>query len=174
MTADVAPSRGWMPPSNELPRPVATGVHWDAVRVRDLVVGNAVLARLGRDTGAVIEDGRTGVTYWMIRPRAANAWPVMPEVSVLGRGDFVAVPPIRLTRGPGPHWRVPFFTDAYLTDPDRLRTALQAALGNRREAGADDPPPGLTAAQRVRRDQVIHARLREVNRRSIAGEGRFW
>ncbi|WP_236719158.1 hypothetical protein [Wenjunlia vitaminophila] len=165
---------GWMPPAGELPGPVATGVRWDAVRVRDWAVVTATLDRLGRDTGAVIADGRTGAAYWMVPPHAADTWPAMPDVTVLGPGDFVAVPPLRLTRGPGPHWLAPFFADAYLTDPDRLRDALQAATAPAREAEAASVLPGLTPEERARRDQVLSARLREVNHRSTTGEVRPW
>ncbi|KRV49981.1 hypothetical protein AQ490_18160 [Wenjunlia vitaminophila] len=95
-------------------------------------------------------------------------------MSVLGRGDLVAVPPVWLTHGPGPHWRVPFSADAHLTDQDRLRGALAAAMGRLGAPEADDALTGLSAAQRARRNAVLSARLREVNHRSVTREVRPW
>lgn len=166
-------AQGWRPPSDDVPWPVATGVHWDAVRVPDPAVAASVLDRLGRETGAVIADSRTGVRYWLVRPHAADSWPAMTGVSVLGRDDFVAVPPIWKLQGPGPHWRVPFLADSYLTPPDPLCGALLAATEHLQEED-DDALVGLTAERRAWKDRVLRIRLREVNRRSIGRESRPW
>ncbi|WP_244885058.1 hypothetical protein [Wenjunlia vitaminophila] len=150
-------------------------MHWDAVRVPDPAVADAVLDRLGRETGSVIADGRTGVAYWLVRPQAADSWPAMPRVSVLARDDFVAVPPIWMLQGTGPHWRVPFLADSYLTPPDHLCAALLAATAHLQEED-DAPLVGLAAERQAWREQGqrIRSRLREVNRRSITRESRPW
>ncbi|WP_018381728.1 hypothetical protein [Wenjunlia vitaminophila] len=155
----------WASPGGALAVPVAAGVHWDAVRVSDRALGAAVLVYLGRRTGAVIQDGRTGVRYWLVPPRAADPWPALPAVSVLGCGAFVAVPPPRRTTGPGPHWHVPPAPDRHLTPPELLGEALDTAVRHSRHL-APVGPPGLAAVERNRRDQALLARLRDVNRRS--------
>ncbi|KRV49451.1 hypothetical protein AQ490_20975 [Wenjunlia vitaminophila] len=86
----------------------------------------------------------------------------------------MAVPPVWITRGPGPHWRVPFSAEEFLTAPGPLRAALRVAVERPRGPGADAPRPGLTAAQRAWRDAVLSTRLREVNHRSRRREARPW
>lgn len=174
MTGDAALPAEWMPPHGEMATPVAAGVHWDGVRVGDPTLALAVLAHLGRNTGAVIQDGRTGVSYWLVRPQAADAWPAMPAVSVLARGDFLAIPPVWLTRGPGPHWRVPYLADSYLTPPDLLRGALRAAVERTGAPGAGGAGTDLASVQRARRDAALRTRLREINHRSTTREVRPW
>lgn len=46
---------------------------------------------------------------------------------VLGHGEHVVVPPLRRTRGPGPHWRVCPGDGGWLTDRSVLRAAFEDA-----------------------------------------------
>lgn len=158
----------WTPPAGACALTVEAGAHWDAVRVRGLEFSTTVLIFLERRTGSVILDSRTGTRYWLIKPRDADHWPAMADVTVLGRGVHVAVPPAWRTRRPGPHWCVPYDLERYLTDA----TDLHAALCLAREAAQRDghSPPlsttGLTALEREARDERLLRDLRQVNHRS--------
>lgn len=99
------------------------GIHWDAVRVK-APLGDAVLARLGERTGAVIEDTWGRAMYWLVPAGTAATWRV-PGSQALGSACWVTVP------GPvadgGLHWRVPIAGNGLLTAPGPLRDALEAA-----------------------------------------------
>lgn len=99
------------------------GQWWDAVRVpRNL--GESVLAALGPDCGAVIEDPGGALLYWLVPPGEAAGWQTRPGsgVYVHGAATHLAVPGPQRTAGP--HWRVPPTRTRCLTDPVSLRRAL--------------------------------------------------
>lgn len=115
----------WTPPGGTEVRLLPAGRWWDAVRVTRPLAEQA-LAVLGPDTGAVIEDDSGALLYWLIKPGAADEWPRLPQVEVLGRATYVGVPPVAVTSSRA-RWRVPLAHDCYLTDPALLRAALEAA-----------------------------------------------
>ncbi|WFB10210.1 hypothetical protein LRS74_26565 [Streptomyces sp. LX-29] len=115
----------WSPPADPLAQPLPAGRWWDAVRV-DAALGARALAWLGEESGAVIEDRRGAVLYWLVRPGTAGSWAV-PQTAGLGTGHYVAVPPQHRVEGPGPYWRVPLSSTRYLTDAELLTVALRAA-----------------------------------------------
>ncbi|MEU0270598.1 hypothetical protein [Streptomyces sp. NPDC006307] len=118
----------WTPPQGPDVELVPAGRWWDAVRAPSCV-GVSVLARLGEDSGAVIEDGFGATFYWFVGPGAADAWELPQSyVTVRGTATYVAVPPVTRTEGPGLRWAVPFSTTRCLTDPALLHATLAAEL----------------------------------------------
>ncbi|MEU7279163.1 hypothetical protein AB0A69_10350 [Streptomyces sp. NPDC045431] len=118
----------WVPPQGPNVELVAAGRWWDAVRAPSFV-GVRVLARLGGDSGAVIEDGFGATFYWLVRPGAADAWELPGSyVAVQGTATYVAVPPVTRTEGPGLRWAVPLGRTRCLTDPALLHATLAAEL----------------------------------------------
>jgi hypothetical protein len=119
----------WSPPTGGTVELTPAGRAWDAVRVHT-GIGLSAIARLGDDSGAVIEDVHGGILYWLIRPRAADAWELpQPYVEIRGDASYVAVPPVWHTEGHHRlRWIVPPKRIRYLTDPEPLHTALAAAI----------------------------------------------
>ncbi len=118
----------WSPPTGGTVELTPAGRDWDAVRV-PTGIGLSAIARLGDDSGAVIEDVHGGILYWFIRPRAADAWELpQPFVEIRGAASYVAVPPVWHTEGHHRlRWIVPLTRTCYRTDPEPLHTALTAA-----------------------------------------------
>lgn len=146
-TVPVVPPRtspregSWAPPFGQATKLLPAGESWDAVRV-PAYLGDRVLARLGREGGAVVRDPYAHRLYWFIAPGAADAWiagiPDVSFVQVLGTGCWVMVPPLDRRRSAGPYWQVPVADGCRLTDAELLRVVLDAvlaeALGPRAEA----------------------------------------
>lgn len=109
----------------------AAGHTWDAIRVPHLPAQH-VLARLGEDTGAVIDDPYQAVLYWFLSAGAARDWTV-PGTVPLALGQHLVVPPADRLRGPGPHWRVSPTGGRFLTSAHRLRACLRD-MARHREA----------------------------------------
>jgi len=104
----------------------AAGQDWDAVRV-PAPLGLAAMAILGARCGAVLEDPLTSVVYYFVPCGAASRWTVA-GTKALGAGASVAVPPLRRTTGPGPHWRVCPGDGTWVTDAAALQAALEDCL----------------------------------------------
>ncbi|MGQ4389772.1 hypothetical protein [Streptomyces sp. SAS_270] len=121
----VSRARRWTQPSTHQVRLMAAGEWWDAVRV-PLTLGSATLRDLGDATGAVIKDGYGDLLYWLIRPGSAADWR-LAQVSVLGPGCHVAVPPLHRVTGPGLYWHVSPSRDREWTSASLLHSALRTA-----------------------------------------------
>jgi hypothetical protein len=119
----------WSPPAGGTVELTPAGRAWDAVRV-PTGIGLSAIARLGDDSGAVIEDASGGILYWLVAPGATAAWELPePFVEVRGDASYVAVPPLWRTEGHHRlRWIVPLTRTCYLTDPEPLHTALAAAI----------------------------------------------
>jgi hypothetical protein len=117
-----------MPTRNAEVQTLAAGDWWDAVRV-PLGLGVHALRHLEDETGAVIRDGYGGILYWLIRPGSAAHWQ-LPQVTVLGPGCHVAIPPLHRTTGPGLYWQVPPARGRERTVASRLYAALRASLSH--------------------------------------------
>lgn len=102
------------------------GHDWDAVRV-PLTIGQRALDILGRRSGAVIDDPREQVLYWLIRTGSAAVWQ-LSDIRVLGLGAHVTIPPERRTQRPGPHWRICPGDGQLVTDAHALHAAISDAL----------------------------------------------
>ncbi|MET7746724.1 hypothetical protein [Streptomyces sp. NPDC005385] len=106
-----------------------SGLTWDAIVVpRPLGLG--AVAILGPRCGAVVDD-LSNLT-WFVAHGAADGWPLQQATILAETRHTVAIPPVRLTRGPGPHWSVCPGDGDWLTDV----RALQAALEDCFRAGA--------------------------------------
>ncbi|MGW6741126.1 DUF6415 family natural product biosynthesis protein [Streptomyces sp. NPDC055025] len=119
----------WTPPNGTTVEMVPAGRFWDAVRVRSHI-GERVIERLGKGGGAVVEDWKGAVFYWLVPPGTTDAWDLPPSVVLpLGIATFVAVPPVSCT-GEEKHlrWIVPLTATCYLTDPELLHDALTTEL----------------------------------------------
>jgi hypothetical protein len=103
------------------------GHDWDAIQV-PRSVGLTALDILGARSGAVLDEPRDTVLLWFIAPGASAAWDV-PNTRAISEGGDVVIPPHRRTQGPGPHWKICPGDDAWLTDVDALRAAIEDALG---------------------------------------------
>ncbi|WP_335979623.1 DUF6415 family natural product biosynthesis protein [Streptomyces sp. CA2R106] len=114
----------WQPPQRGRLELVSCGQAWDAVKVPGHI-GESVLARLGEETGAVIEDPRGHVWYWLVLPGAPDNW-IECGAECLGMAAYVVVPPADRTEGLGVRWRVPLSSEHYLTEASALRKALAA------------------------------------------------
>ena len=124
----------WMPSRRAEVRTLAAGEWWDAVRVPP-GLGVHALRHLGDETGAVIRDGYGGILYWLISPGSAAHWH-LPQVTVLGPGCHVAIPPLHRTTGPGLYWQVPPSQVRETTATPRLYDALHASLSSDRPPAA--------------------------------------
>jgi hypothetical protein len=138
----------WWPPSGFTVELAPAGHAWDAVRVPS-EIGLPVVARLGDDSGAVIQDVSGGILYWLVRPGAADAWKLpQPFVEIRGETSYVAVPPVgRITGEHRLWWIVPLTRSSYLTDPELLHAALAAEIETVAGSRPDPLPcgPCLTA-----------------------------
>lgn len=120
------------------------GATWDAIRV-PRSVGVIALEILGARSGAVIEDPVAPALYWLVPEGSAARWDIV-GTHALSRGHTLTVPPARRTVGPGPHWRVCPGDEAWLTDADALRAAIEDAY---------DPTARSTGAAAQRRPAPV-------------------
>ncbi len=123
--------QAWSPPNGDTVELTAAGRAWDAVRVPS-GIGLSTIARLGDDSGAVIQDAFGGLLYWLVPP-GADAWEELPQpfVEIRGNASYVAVPPVWHTEDYRRlRWIVPLTHTCYLTDPELLHAALAAAIGD--------------------------------------------
>ncbi|WP_329115477.1 hypothetical protein [Streptomyces sp. NBC_01465] len=102
------------------------GADWDAIRV-PRTIGLTTLEILGSRSGAVVDDAREPALYWFVAPGTAAGWEV-EQTHPLGVGDYLAVPPPRRVKGPGPCWRISPGDRSWFTDADDLRAAVEDAL----------------------------------------------
>jgi hypothetical protein len=89
--------------------------------------GASALAVLGSASGAVIEDPRETVLYWLVPAGATMGWN-MRGTRPLSRTHHLVVPDRNRVRGPGPRWRVRPGNGRLLTDVAELRRALEAVI----------------------------------------------
>ncbi|WP_461015696.1 hypothetical protein, partial [Streptomyces daliensis] len=92
-------------------------------------LGDRVLARLGRESGAVIRDPYGRRLTWLVPPHATEGW-VVPETSwvqLLSTTQHVTVPPGWCTRSASPHW-IRSWADHGLTDARLLYVVLDAVI----------------------------------------------
>ncbi|MBR7676629.1 hypothetical protein KDA82_27215 [Streptomyces daliensis] len=104
------------------------GVHWEAVVVPSYL-GDRVLARLGRESGAVICDPYGHRLIWLVPPGTTQGW-VVPEatcVQLLSVAQHVTVPPGWCTRSAFTHW-VRGWAEHGLTDARLLYVVLDAVI----------------------------------------------
>ena len=113
---------------------MSAGQDWDAVRV-PVPLGLSAMAILGARCGAVLEDPLTSAIYFFVACGTAKQWSVAGTKG-LGAGTDVAVPPMRRTTGPGPHWRVCPGDDGWVTDAKALQAALEDCLGTEEAVSA--------------------------------------
>ncbi|MFC0600017.1 hypothetical protein [Streptomyces palmae] len=102
------------------------GRWWDAVRV-PVSFGETAFRFLGGDTGAVIKDPYCARLYWLVRPQSAVGWTI-PQVTVLGKGSYIGVPPWHRRKSCGLRWLTAPDRGRHLTEPKRLHAALTTAL----------------------------------------------
>jgi hypothetical protein len=121
---EAGPVLAWQPPQRGRLELVSCGQAWDAVKVPGRI-GESVLARLGEETGAVIEDPRGHVWYWLVLPGAPDNWTEC-GAECLGTAAYVVAPPADRTEGLGVRWRVPLSSEHYLTEASALQEALAA------------------------------------------------
>lgn len=101
------------------------GRDWDAIRVKRRI-GLVAHKAMGAASRAVICDSGSNL-YWLVPPGTSVSWDVA-HTEALGPTTYVVIPPTALTCGPKDHWERPPGADGYLTDPDCLRVALEAAV----------------------------------------------
>ncbi|KRV48771.1 hypothetical protein AQ490_23150 [Wenjunlia vitaminophila] len=127
---DQQPPARWTPPPGPGVTTVSAGGPWDCALIAR-TLAERVISRLGDRCGAVIADWDD---YYLLLPPGArphlSSTPL--EARVLERGYPVPVPPPHRRRPPGPYWRVPLGSGRFLTDPTRLRAAVDAGLEARR------------------------------------------
>ncbi|MFC9029815.1 hypothetical protein [Streptomyces arboris] len=104
-----------------------TGGEWDVIRV-SRSLGLDALGVLGHRSGAVLEDPSSAALYFFVAEVTPGEWDVA-GTRVLGHGDPIVIPPLRRTRGPGPHWRVCPGDGGWPTEGSVLRAALEGATG---------------------------------------------
>ena len=130
----------WVPTASTGARTVPAGRWWDIVEV-DASTAICVLSEMTGQCGPVFEDQGEQVARWLLQPGAAASWN-LPEVNVLGHGNYITVPPAEWRRNPsegGPpiRWLVPPL-GRRLTDPTALHLALTRVASS----------PSLLAARR--------------------------
>lgn len=107
---------------------LAVGVIWDVVRA-ELELGLEALDRLrlaGRAGPALCAVAERLVSV-LVPVGTADTWsPPIRGVTTAGRGEPLRVPVPRVAHGPY-HWLIPPDGSGFLTDPSRLRSALQHA-----------------------------------------------
>ncbi|WP_461015688.1 hypothetical protein, partial [Streptomyces daliensis] len=103
-------------------------------------LGDRVLARLGRESGAVIRDPYGNRLTWLVPPGTTSGW-VIPETSwvqLLSTTQHVTVPPGWCTRSAFTHW-ARGWAEHGLTDARLLYVVLDAVIRAEhgpRESGA--------------------------------------
>lgn len=114
-------------PTRSTPQPVS--LTWDAIRVpRSL--GLSAVAILGPRCGAVIDDPKAEALFWFVAPGSAAEWNLDGTVALTSHRHTVAIPPLRLTQGPGPHWLVCPGEEGWLTDVRALEAAIEDCLSH--------------------------------------------
>ncbi|MFD7899634.1 DUF6415 family natural product biosynthesis protein [Streptomyces sp. NPDC059743] len=128
---DTERAEPWTPPRGTTVEMVPAGRFWDAVRVRSHI-GERVIQRLGANSGAVIEDWKGAVFYWLVPPGTTDAWTLPASLVLpLSVATFVAVPPVSYTgKQERLRWIVPLTETCYLTDPELLYDALTAEISS--------------------------------------------
>ncbi|GAB2792840.1 hypothetical protein [Streptomyces daliensis] len=128
----------WIPPSGLAAELTPAGVHWDACQV-PAYLGDRVLARLGRESGAVIRDPYGRRLTWLIDPLATRGWAI-PEatcIQLLSTAQHVTEPPAWCTRSSFAHW-ARGWAEHGLTDARLLHVVIRAEHGPReRESRAE-------------------------------------
>jgi hypothetical protein len=127
------------------------GQDWDAIRVPQ-PLGVAAMTILGGRCGAVVEDPHAKVVYYFVPVGAAAQWEV-EHTRAISDGGTVAIPPVRCTNGPGPHWRICPGDGGWLTDARALRAALEACL----DLGAQ---PAYRWEDRLKGDEFVGSNVR--------------
>lgn len=115
----------WIPP--DVPwdmsiAPHAAGVYWDAIRA-PMFLSAPVVEQLGDQCGAIIADTYSSTHYWLVPVGTVRGWSVL-HTRACGETQYVVVPSLRHTGGPGPHWLRTPAAGRYLTDPQVLHDAL--------------------------------------------------
>ncbi|MGW7517594.1 hypothetical protein ACWGJ2_18585 [Streptomyces sp. NPDC054796] len=118
----------WAPPTGVAAELLPAGVHWDACKV-PAHLGDRVLVRLGRESGAVIRDPYGRRLTWLVPPGTTRGWAV-PETScvqLLSTAQHVTVPPGWCTRSSFTRW-VRGWAEHGLTDARLLYVVLDAVI----------------------------------------------
>ncbi|MGW7519159.1 hypothetical protein ACWGJ2_26590 [Streptomyces sp. NPDC054796] len=118
----------WAPPTGVAAELLPAGVFWDAAVV-PVYLGDRVLARLGRESGAVIRDPYGNRLTWLVPPGATRGW-VIPETSwvqLLSTTQYLTIPPAWCTRSMSPHW-LRGWAEHGLTDARLLYVVLDAVI----------------------------------------------
>lgn len=114
----------WEPPSGQEPQLQLAGQCWDVIRVPE-DQARKVQLKLGSFTGVIFADRWSYVWYWLVPVGTAETWDV-PRTRALGAGAEVMVPTTNESAPErGVSWRVRPAPGRYLTDPERLREALE-------------------------------------------------
>lgn len=121
----------WTPPNTEDVEVLPVGKWWDAVSAHTAVADRA-LELLGDQSGAVIQDDTYGKTYWLIgigtsTPRSWRMRQIRILAELADEGTLLGVPPASWRAEHRTYWRIPLGPDRYLTDINRLLTALSQA-----------------------------------------------
>ncbi|AEM87435.1 hypothetical protein [Streptomyces violaceusniger] len=120
----------WTPPNKQDIEALPVGTWWDAIDAPTPIADRA-LELLGGRSGAVIQDGLYGKTYWLIGIDTARSWCIR-QVRVLttltDEGTLLGVPPAAWGPEHRTHWRIPLGPDRYLTDTNHLAHALRQAV----------------------------------------------
>ncbi|MGW7515443.1 hypothetical protein ACWGJ2_07595 [Streptomyces sp. NPDC054796] len=122
------PARQWVPPTGVAAELLPAGVHWDGVAV-PAYLGDRVLARLGRESGAVIRDPYGHRLTWLVPPGTTGGW-VIPEITcvqLLSVTQHLTVPPDWCTRSAFTHW-ARGWAEHGLTDARLLYVVLDAVI----------------------------------------------
>ncbi|MBR7674087.1 hypothetical protein [Streptomyces daliensis] len=92
-------------------------------------LGDRVLARLGRESGATIRDPYGHRLIWLVDPLATRGWVVaaISCVQLLSATQYLTVPPGWCTRSMSPHWLRPW-AEHGLTDARLLYVVLDAVI----------------------------------------------
>ncbi|GAB2800270.1 hypothetical protein GCM10027091_35090 [Streptomyces daliensis] len=118
----------WAPPTGVTAVLEPAGVHWDAATV-PAYLGDRILARLGRESGAVIRDPYGHRLTWLVPPGTTREWTV-PETSwvqLLSIAQHLTIPPGWCTRSAFTHW-IRSWDPHGLTDARLLYVVLDAVI----------------------------------------------
>ncbi|UCM87477.1 hypothetical protein [Streptomyces marincola] len=135
--ASSAHDMSWMP--REGPAPLPCGRWWDGVQL-PTITGTQIIGHLRERSGPVVEDQATGLMTWLIPVGAADAWePRRADVSVLGAGRVLLVPPVEWSGGPWhggfpTRWLIPP-RETCLTGPADLFAALRTVSPSHGQRG---------------------------------------
>ncbi|WP_369043519.1 hypothetical protein [Streptomyces sp. Midd1] len=101
------------------------GLTWDAIVV-PRALGRAAVTILGPRCGAVVDD--LANLYWFVAHGSADGLTFEHATVLAEQQHTVAIPPARLSHGPGPHWAVCPGDSDWLTDVRALQAALEDCL----------------------------------------------